>query len=320
MRRDLAVFYRQLALTYRSGIPLTDALSISVAACQSERLKKVVGQIEARVRRGNPLAPAFASHPDIFRDVEIALIAIGEENGQIDRNLVQLAESNERQHHETQRLVQGLIYPTCLFVAALFLPKLYIWVQKGFAAYLGSVLVTAVPFLLVLGLLGGGVYLLARSSPETFSRLLLELPFLGKSLRKLAVARFAESLAMLYAGGVEIRRSVRLAIRAIGNRHMERKCARVAEIVEKGGMLSEALLAASVFPTELVRTVQVGEKTGDLDRALESMARMNREEADRAIQTLLTLLPIAIYLLVALYVAIIVISAFAGYFRMIGSI
>lgn len=320
MRREVSLFFRQLAATTRAGIPLAQGLRMASEGCQSPVLEAAVEDVGRRVQRGSPLGSALAAHPEIFQPVEMALVAVGEENGRLDINLQRLAERSEKSHHDRQRLVFALLYPAGLFLAALFLPKLYVWVRDSFTAYLLSVFSTALPFLAILGLLAAGFRFFRRASPESFDRILLELPVLGPNLEKLALARFSESLSMLYAGGVELRKSLRLSVRALGNRYLESRCRPLDDILERKGTISQGLRAAGVFPAEFVNTVTVGETTGDLDRALESLARLYQEEAERAIQALLKLLPIVVYLLVALYIALIVISAFGAYFRLLGSI
>ncbi|MBI1847551.1 MAG: type II secretion system F family protein, partial [Candidatus Rokubacteria bacterium] len=203
--------------------------------------------------------------------------------------------------------------------AALLLPPLFLWVPRSFGAYARAVFGTALPFAAGLGTVAAVAYLFRERAPEAFDRTLLSLPVLGGNLKKLALARFGESLAALYSGGVEIRKGLRLAVRALGNRWLEARCRGMAGVVERGGGLADALESAGVFPREMVGAVAVGERTGELDGALNAFARLAQEEADRAIRALLIAIPVLVYLLVALYVAVVVVSAFGAYFRTLGS-
>jgi type IV pilus assembly protein PilC len=319
MRRDLSLFYRQLAMSVRAGIPITQGLSLAAAACQEPRLVGAVAEISRRVRGGGPLAPAFGAHPEVFGEVDVALVAVGEENGLLDANLDRLAQRSETQYHAGRRFFMALAYPALLLVAAILLPPLFILVTRSPGEYFRAVGGRALPFALFLGALAAAVLFLRRSSPSLFDRLLLELPVLGPNLRKLALARFGESLAALYSAGVEVKKALRLAIRAIGNRHLQERCREIPGLVERGGTLADALASTGVFPRQMVAAVAVGEKSGELDTALEAFSRLSQEEADRALKALMIAIPIAIYLLVALYVAWIVISAFGSYFRTLGS-
>lgn len=319
MQRELSLFYRQIAVAYRAGLPLTQAVQMGAEACTIPALKQAASDVARRIREGNPLGPALAAHPKIFSELETALVSIGEENGQLDRNLLRLSERSEREHGARRRFLLALVYPACLLVAALFLPKLYIWVTVSLGAYLVSVFSTALPLVLVLLALWGGYRVLRTAYPEHFDRLLIEIPFLGPNLRKLALARFSDSLAVLYGAGVEIRKSVRLAIPTMGNRSLEKSCRGVEPALRNGETLGLALGTSRIFPKQMLNAVEVGEKTGELDQALGSLARLYQEEGDRAIEALLKLVPFVIYLIVALYVAIVVVSAYGTLFRQIGS-
>ena len=70
----------------------------------------------------------------------------------------------------------------------------------------------------------------------------------------------------------------------------------------------------------MVGAIAVGERSGELEAALSAFARLAEEEADRALNALMIAVPVVIYLLVALYIAWVVIAAFGSYFRTLGSI
>jgi type IV pilus assembly protein PilC len=319
VRLELSVFYRQAGTACRAGIPLTQGLRLAASGCRDARLRMAAEDVEQMVKGGCALGPALSAHPLIFRDLEAAIVAAGEEKGRLDESLLRLAEWCEREHADRQRLLLALIYPSGLFVAALFLPHLHVWVTTSFGAYLLVVVRTAVPFLAVLGALAGALTLFRQQAPLAFDRLQLSVPVLGPNLGKLAFARFSGSLATLHAAGVEIRRSASLAVATLGNRYLEARCRALTDTLARGGGLGGGMAATGVFPREIVHAVEVGERTGNLDRALESVARLHREEAERAIRAILILLPIVVYLLVALYIAVVVISAFGSYFRLVGA-
>ena len=79
MKRELSLFYRQIAVAYRAGLPLTQAVQMGSESCTSPGLRRAAADIERRVRSGNPLGPALAAHPKIFSELETALVTIGEE-------------------------------------------------------------------------------------------------------------------------------------------------------------------------------------------------------------------------------------------------
>ncbi|MBX7221031.1 MAG: type II secretion system F family protein [Blastocatellia bacterium] len=316
--RELSLFYQQLGQLYKSGIPPTEAVPFAAAQSNDSGIKTAAAQIHQQVLAGRTLGSAFAAHPAVFSELQVALITIGEENGTLPRNLALLADMFEKEYGQRKKLVLALLYPAFLFVAALFLPKLYIWVTGTFTEYLAEVFSTSVPFLVLFAVLFGIYKLSGTVLLRALDQIKLEVPVLGKNLRKLALARFARSFAMLYGGGVELRRSLRLALKSFGNTYLEERSRVVDTYLHEGGTLTDGFMAARVFPGEFVQIIALGEKTGELDKMLEQTARLYEDEADKVINSFLFFLPIAIYLLVALYIAFIVISVFAGYYNNIG--
>ena len=162
MLLELSVFYRQAATALGAGIPLTQGLRLAASGCRDPRLKQAAEDVERRVRGGGALGPALAAHPEVFRDLDAAIVAAGEEHGRLDGSLLRLAERYEREHGDRQRVLLALLYPAVLFVAALFLPHLHVWVTNSFGAWLLAVARTVLPFLAILAALAGAVALFRR--------------------------------------------------------------------------------------------------------------------------------------------------------------
>lgn len=66
--------------------------------------------------------------------------------------------------------------------------------------------------------------------------------------------------------------------------------------------------------------LKTGEASGTMDECLNRVASYLKEEADAAAEQLARLLPVAVYLLAALYIAYTVIRFYSGYFRMFDSL
>jgi type II secretory pathway component PulF len=101
---------------------------------------------------------------------------------------------------------------------------------------------------------------------------------------------------------------------------MEQRCRIVQKALDDGETLTSSFQTTRIFPPNLVQMVAVGERTGELDKMLDKAAQYYEFEADKAIKALLAALPVAIYLMVAVYIAYIVISFYAGYFSAIGDL
>src|SRR5512142_3129597 len=109
MLRDVASFQRRLAASLRAGIAAPQALGIASDGL-SEPLRGAVERAARRVRAGSALAPALGAERALG-DVEVAVVAAGEEAGLLPENLDRLASWSERELSDWRKLALGLLYP-----------------------------------------------------------------------------------------------------------------------------------------------------------------------------------------------------------------
>jgi type IV pilus assembly protein PilC len=123
-----------------------------------------------------------------------------------------------------------------------------------------------------------------------FDGLKLSLPLVGPILRKIILARFANTFAMLYAAGIPILESIRTTQDIAGNLVVRKALEQVEHSIREGQNIAGAFRDAALFPPLVVRMLRVGENTGGLDRALLNVAyfynRDVRESVGKA-QTLI---------------------------------
>ena len=75
------------------------------------------------------------------------------------------------------------------------------------------------------------------------------------------------------------------------------------------------LRESRVFPEAMVEMAHTGESSGNLDNMLLRIASSLEEEATHAINIMMVVVPVIIYLAVAFYIASIIIGFYTGYFR-----
>src|SRR5437588_3828804 len=88
---DIALTTRQLATLLKSGITLIESLTAIVDQVESEKMKRVYGDVKSAVNEGSSLADALAQHPEVFDHLYISMIRAGEASGALDQVLVRLA-------------------------------------------------------------------------------------------------------------------------------------------------------------------------------------------------------------------------------------
>jgi type II secretory pathway component PulF len=318
--KELSIFYEKLAQLYRAGVPITESLPIATLQVKDSGIRRGANRAHEYIMHGRTLTEGISQCPDVFSEMQVALIGVGEMQGRLDQSLMNLSAMCDREYKDVRNFLFAMLYPTFLLCAAIFLPPIVTWFTDGFEAYVKSVGSTFFNILFPLSVIYLVYFIVKTYFRSGFDRAKLVIPILGSNLKKLALARFCRSLSTLFAGGVEMRSSLNLAIKSMGNRYLEQRCRIVQRALDDGETLTSSLQTTRIFPPNLIQMVAVGERTGELDKMLDKAAHYYEYEADKVLKVLLAALPVGIYLMVAVYIAYIVISFYAGYFSAIGNL
>ncbi len=112
-------FTRTLGTLLKSGVPILGALSISKEAMGNRVLQDDIDEASAGVKQGRSLAEILRNSRTFPRMV-VDMIAVGEESGNLDEVLVNIAESFDIQVERAVRVFVALFEPALLlFMAAL---------------------------------------------------------------------------------------------------------------------------------------------------------------------------------------------------------
>jgi len=110
-------FCRILGTMLANGVPILQALGIARDATGSDVLGRNVDDAAEAVRKGQPLAEPLRAGK-LFPAEIIEMIAVAEESNQLDRVLVQIAETVERRMNRRIDMVVRLVEPIILVIMA----------------------------------------------------------------------------------------------------------------------------------------------------------------------------------------------------------
>jgi type IV pilus assembly protein PilC len=311
-RRELINFCFHLDQLSRAGVPILDGLADLRDSIEAPRFREVIAGLIEGIEGGQTLSLAMADHPDVFSQVFVSLIRAGEATGQLPDVLHSLSESLKWEDELASQTKKLLMYPafvaTIVFAATAFLMIYMVPQLKQFVKNMGQALplqTQALFFVSDLLVAWWWLFLLLpllavvataatlRTNPLArlrFDGLKLSLPLVGPILRKIILARFANTFAMLYAAGIPILESIRTTQDIAGNLVVRKALEQVEHSIREGQNIAGAFRDAALFPPLVVRMLRVGENTGGLDRALLNVAyfynRDVRESVGKA-QTLI---------------------------------
>ena len=327
--QELALLTRQLAGLLVSGLPLERALAALAEDADRAEVGHMLSAVKSEVAGGHSLAMALSQHPREFSPIYRALIAAGEDSGNLGTVLASLADYLESSQALRGKLIQAMAYPAIVVVVAITVVVLLLTyvVPQVVGVFQGAHqklpiltrgLIAVSDFLRHWGwgiavlLVAGGV--LARQALKlpgpraALDGFLLRSPLLGRLVRGLNTARFASTLAILTAAGVPILRALQAAIDTVSNTVLKADAQEALALVREGSTLSAALALHKRFPPVLITFIRLGEQTGTLPQMLDRAAEQHGQEVQRRAFTLVTILEPLLILGMGVLVLIIVMA------------
>jgi len=311
-KKDVVLFSRQLAIMFKSRVPLIESLRVLSLQTKNVDFKEKILKISEEVEGGTAFSQALARYPKIFSSFYVAMVKSGEASGKLSEVLNYLANHLEREYHLTAKARGALIYPCLVIIVALLvlilliffvLPSLIeIFEESGQSFPTSTRIVIALAnffrswwwlifLLIILLILFFFKYRSTENGRNFFDRILLKIPILGLFLQMIYISRFAENLSTLISSGLPIVQSLEIVGDIIGNVSYKEVIIRTREGVKKGEMISSTLSRVpELFPPIFIQMVLIGEKTGTLDTTLMYIVDFYEKEVDRTIDNILGIL------------------------------
>ncbi len=328
-RRDVTLLTRQLADLLESGLTLTRALDVSREQTEHPRVREVLAEVASRVRDGRSFSESLAIHPRVFSPLYVSLVRSGEVGGMLGGVLARLADISEKEDEVQVKVRSALAYPALILLVGMgtvavllifVIPKLVSLFQE-----VGQTLPLPTRILIELSrwlasywwlavlVAAGGAFVVRRGtrSPRArlaIDRIKLHFPLWGTLIKKVEIARFARTLAVLLSHGVPILPAIQVVVQATGNALLGGELQQIGEQLRGGATLSQGMRRGRLFPVAVIHMVAVGEESGALERSLFKIADTYEREADRVIRSMTSLVEPVMILIVGAVVGFIVIS------------
>ena len=326
--RERLAFFRAYAALEEAGIDFSTAFRLLSDQARTPRFRDALNAIRSDVERGGEkLWKAMSHRPDEFTDLEVAMVAAGEEAGNRAEIFDRIAHFLERDARFRKQLSAALFYPAIVVctAAAVTIYLLFVVVPQ-FANLFASFDVRSSPVLdallflrsassspqaLLLAALGGlagfATLLFFAQTPAgamALDRARLGLPLIGAMLRKAAVARLSRVLAtLLESGGNQLRAlevATPVAESPVFAGALELARQRVA--VGACATLDEALALTGVFEPMAIGFVRVGSQAGDVPGMLLKICEYYEED----VESLATVIPTLAQTIVTLGLGVVV--------------
>ena len=336
--KDIAVFSRQMATMMSSGVPLVQSFEIIGRGHDNPSMQTLIMSIKSDVEGGSSLSEALAKHPRYFDELYCNLVRAGEQAGILETLLLKIALYKEKVEAIKGKIKKAMFYPTAVIIAAFIVTTILLYyvvpqfqaLFQGFGADLPALTqmvinmskFTQAYWWAMLLAVGGGIFAFIESKKRFpkfnhfLDRLSLQFPILGPIINKAAIARYARTLATMFAAGVPLVEAMTTVAGAAGNIIYSNAILRMRDDVATGITLQMAMRQSGLFPNMVVQMVAIGEEAGSLDAMLSKVADFYEEEVDNAVDGLSSLMEPMIMAVLGVLIGGLVIAMYLPIFKM----
>jgi type IV pilus assembly protein PilC len=325
-----------------SGMTLLRAFYVLEEQIETQLLRDTVGTVREDIEAGLNLSDALARHPKVFNPLYVAMVRAGEAGGVLEESLKRIADQLEKDDSLRRQVKAAMAYPTVVMSFAFlvllamiaFIVPVFVGVFKDFGGELPAITkftvalshaVTGRWYLLLAGAIGLFIGFRKWKSSSwgrpQWDQFRLRIPFkIGKTVQKIALARWSRTFSALYSAGVPIMQAIEVTGQTAGNIVLEDAMASVIESVKSGGSIAAPLKDAPIFPPMVAQMIAVGEETGNLDTMLSKVADFYEDEVAAAVKALTSILEPIMIVLVGAIVGFVVIAMYMPLFKVYDAI
>ncbi|MEE9201228.1 MAG: type II secretion system F family protein [Candidatus Brocadiales bacterium] len=309
--KDLIVFNRQLATLFAAGITLLKAVQTLAKQVRNKKFKEVLGQISTDIQSGSSFSDSLARHPDTFPPLYIEMVRAGEASGTLEDILKRLAALTEHEAETKAKIKAATRYPKIVVGALLIAVCILMYlVVPSFIEIFKEVelelplatrmLVLAndmfVEYWYILLAVVAGSYFAFRGFASTpwgkrqLDKLSITVPVFGPLFLKIAMSRFARTMATLNKSGLPILKNLEKCSFIVGNIIIAEEINKMRDSVREGRGLTDALKGSKYFTPMVVQMMAAGEESGELDEMLMKVSEYYDSEVDYTIKNLSSLI------------------------------
>lgn len=340
-QKDIVVFTRQLSSMLTSGITLIRSLEIIKSQTANSAMTVILDSMIRDIEEGKNLSSAASKYPNVFSPVYVSLIEAAESSGLLDKALLRLAETLEKQQKLKGTIKGALAYPVIvviMMIIVVFIMMIFVIPQLSTLydnlgvtlplptlILVGTSKFTVTFWPVVVGVVGVTIFLFRRWHKTLEGRLmidgfLLKIPVFGKLIKESILVEFSRTLGTMLGSGTLVVDSLEEVSDITGNILYKNAIVDVAGRVEKGITMGNAMASYNLFPQNLVELVKIGEQTGKLDETLVRASEYFENEVDQSVKLLSTALEPIIMIALGIGVAFLVFSIITPIYQLTNAI
>lgn len=335
-KEEILNFTKEILIMLDSGISVIKILEIQKQQYKAP-LKDILGELKRDILNGDTLGEAFKKYEEIFGSFYIGMIFLGESSGNLDKNLRKICEYLELEIKIIKKIKEVIFYPCILLTfSILILTFLMIYIFPNFIKLfeeskrelplLTRILIGVsnnfhmiiLFFICILIIIIFFIRYIKKDRvlKEKYDGILLKVPIIKSFIIGNFIIRFSKNISIMLSSGIVIMDILKLLKNFFENIVIKRELEIIEELLFEGKQLSEGLKKNNLFPQKYIKLVIVGEKSGELSKVFEQIAKLEEERIERDIKKLLTLVEPILIIILGLILSIIIIAIYLPIFNM----
>jgi type IV pilus assembly protein PilC len=337
---EIIMFSRQLALLLESGTDIVTALDLLQEQMENPTLQSIIGGVASDIRAGSSLSVALSKYPRAFSPMYHRAIAAGEQGGNLELVLRQVASHLEKSLTTEKQIKGALTYPFIIvIIAVIVVIVLTTFVLPAFtkmysqfgvelplitriligitdwASQYGIYLILAIIALVI------AVYLYIRtpSGKHWWDSLVLRLPVFGRIVHLGELSRCCRTISLLIKIGLPLPEVMAMTIYNSNNRIVADNLTAVQQELLRGEGLSRPMAKRELFLPLMTQMVKVGEETGHLDNTVDTVADSFEMEASEKTTAAVALIQPVMTIIMGLLVGFVVLAMVSAMYSIYGT-
>ncbi|MCG8415454.1 MAG: type II secretion system F family protein, partial [Pseudomonadales bacterium] len=304
---DLIMFARQMHSLTKAGLPLDRAIRGLEMSLTNKGFKGILNDVVDGLETGQSLATALGQYPDVFSNLFLSLVHVGENTGRLDLAFKEIGKYLELEKNTTKQVKSATRYPIFVIAAiAIALAVVTVFVIPVFQdtfERLGAelpwqtqVLMNTSQFVLdywplllfvvFTSFFGFMSWKNTERGRYEWDRRKLQIPLAGIIFERVALGRFSRTFSMVLNAGLPLVQGLTVVAGAVGNTFIGRNIEKMREGVERGETLHRTATSSEMFSPLVLQMIAVGEETGTVDELLSEVADFYDAEVEYDINRL----------------------------------
>ncbi len=318
--KEKMTFTRNLAVMVSSGLTISRAVHNLSLQTGNKMFKKILESVNDDLQAGKTLSEGLGRYPNVFNELFVNMVYVGEISGNLEEVLGVLALQLEKENDLLSKVRGALIYPAVIvsvmiaigiLMLTYILPKIT-GVFKDMDVELPATtkaIMALSDFLinhafLSAGVVVGGVIFVSYfartiAGKRFFGFLFVRMPIVGNIVVKVNCARFARIYSSLLKSGISVVNALTIVSKTLSNLYYKDALAEGIAEIQKGVELSKVIAKyPKLFPLLVSQILEVGEETGKTETVLRSLAEFYEEEVSQITKNMSSIIEPILMLLI----------------------